>query len=292
MDYGKLLSRAWDTLRNNVFIVLLGVLAVLGGAGSGGSGQSGYIIQGKDFRWEDLPNFDFGGHFRGGQLPTPAAGIIVLLVLLIFLIALVFWVLGTIARGGMISAVDDLEESRSTDFMSAFQAGWERGWALLGIGLIPAIPALILLFFSVATLLAASGLDWNQGSRLLGEGWKAITPLLALACVLVPVAVVLSLLRTFANRACMLEGTGVLASYQRGFKVLGENLGSAVIIFLLQVAISIAVGVMMLIPGLLAAVCCLLWPILVLVQAAVVSFVSVLWTLAWREWVPGPEITA
>jgi uncharacterized membrane protein len=90
----------------------------------------------------------------------------------------------------------------------------------------------------------------------------------------------------------MLEGTGVLSSYQRGIEVVGGNLGPVVLLFLLQIGISIVVGVMMIIPGILSAVCCLLWPLLILVQAAFVSYYSTLWTLAWREWVGGETVSA
>jgi hypothetical protein len=120
------------------------------------------------------------------------------------------------------------------------------------------------------------------------EGLSALSPLLVLACVLVPVGFVLSLLRTFANRACMLEDRGVLASYQRGLEVLGANLGPVLILFLLQIAISIAGGIILFVPGILTALCCLLWPLLLLVRAAFAAYYSSLWTLAWREWVNLP----
>jgi len=32
------------------------------------------------------------------------------------------------------------------------------------------------------------------------------------------------------------------------------------------------------------ALCCVLWPVLLLVQGAIASYFSTLWTLAWREW--------
>jgi len=114
-----------------------------------------------------------------------------------------------------------------------------------------------------------------------------VAPLAALACVLVPVVVVLSALRIFANRACMLEDLGVFASYRRGVEVLLENIGPALVLFLLQLAISIGLGIVLAIPGVVMALCCLLWPVLLLVQGAIASYFSALWTLAWREWTGG-----
>lgn len=48
-----------------------------------------------------------------------------------------------------------------------------------------------------------------------------------LACIALPLALVLELLRALANRACMLEGLGVLDAYRRGIEILVENLGVA-----------------------------------------------------------------
>ena len=109
-------------------------------------------------------------------------------------------------------------------------------------------------------------------------------PFIALVCILLPVALVLSLVRTFANRACMLEDLGVIASYRRGLEVLVANIGPALILFLLQVGISIALGVVLFLPGLVMVLCCLLWPLLLALRGTVTSYFSTLWTLAWREW--------
>jgi hypothetical protein len=92
---------------------------------------------------------------------------------------------------------------------------------------------------------------------------------------------VLNLLRVFANRACMLEGHGVFAAYRRGIRVLVDNLGSAVLLFLIQAGIGIALGIVLLLP----ALCCLLWPVLLLVQGTAAAYFSTMWTLAWRRWI-------
>ena len=102
----------------------------------------------------------------------------------------------------------------------------------------------------------------------------------ALTCLALPVMLVLDLMRTFANRACMLEDSGVLAAYGRGFKLLGENLASALLLFVIQVGIGIALGLALLLP----ALCCLVWPLLILVQGTSAAYFSTMWTVAWRQW--------
>jgi hypothetical protein len=87
----------------------------------------------------------------------------------------------------------------------------------------------------------------------------------------------------------MLENKGVFSSYRRGMEILGNNLGSAIILFLLQIAVSIGFGLLLFMPGIVMALCCFLWPLLLLVQGAFAAFYSTLWTLAWNMWVGLPE---
>ena len=282
MDYGKLFTRAWDTLWKNAFLILLGVLAVLGSGNSGGTSQSRYLFQDGDFPWQEIQNYDSGGIFSQGDSSLLAIGIILFIALV--LIALAFWVLGLIAKGGMINAVNDLESEKPAGFVSAFQAGWNKVWRLLGIGLVPAIPALILLVI-VVSILVFSGFGFDKGADLSWNGVQAFAPLLFMICLFVPVMMAVQALQTFANRACMLEDKGVVESYRRGWEVLTENLGPAVVLFILQLVINIVLGLIFFIPAILAAICCLLWPLLIFIQAAFMAFYSILWTLAWRDWV-------
>jgi hypothetical protein len=105
-----------------------------------------------------------------------------------------------------------------------------------------------------------------------------------LACILVPLALILSLLRTFANRACVLEDLGVIPSYRRGWNVLLENLGPAIVLFLIQIGIGIALAIVGFLPGILLALCCLLWPLLLAIEGGIAAYFSTAWTLAWRTW--------
>jgi len=284
MDYGKLFTRAWDTLWKNAFLILLGVLVVLGSGNSGGTSQSRYLFQEGDFPWQDIQSYNSGGNFSQEGLSALAIGGIIVLVIALVLIGLAFWAVGLVARGGMISAVNDLESEKPAGFVSAFQAGWAKIWRLLGIGLVPAIPGLIL-FVIVVSILVFSGFAFDPGADIGWDSVQAFAPLLFMICLFVPIMMVVSALQTFANRACMLEDKGVVDSYRRGWEVLTENLGPAVVLFILQLVINIVLGLVFFIPALLAAICCLLWPLLILIQAAFMAFYSILWTLAWREWV-------
>jgi len=290
MDYGKIFGRAWDIIWEHKFLILLGVLVALSAGGSGSGNQAQYAFNNNDLQWGDLPSFEYGTPFRNLDLPLIGIGLIVLLVGLLFLLGLVFWAAGTISRGGLINAVNEIDEGNPTSFSEAFRAGWEKGWRLIGIGLVPSIPIMVLVIISVGMFVGYGGIELLTEGNFPLVGVGRGLPVILLACLLVPTALILGLLRNFANRACMLEDLGVIGSYRRGFEVLGDNFGPALLLFLIQVALSIGIWVMMLIPGILIALCCLLWPLLILINGAFSAYYSTLWTLAWREWVADEQL--
>ena len=189
--------------------------------------------------------------------------------------------------------MDTHERGAASTFGLAWQAGWQRIWTLIGIGLVPLIPVILLSLVGIA----AGGLLYSvrsvaqSGPGMETVGGGAAVLMAAFVCIGVPIALALALLSTFANRACMLEATGVWASYQRGWSVLRTNLGGALILFLLQIAISLGLGILLFIPGIVVALCCLLWPLMLLVEGAITAYFSTVWTLAWREWTRQPVAT-
>lgn len=287
MNYSQLFRRAANIVWQHKFLIVLGILAAFS-SGSGG-GNNGFRFDldggqpGQQWQWpEGVPqDMPFLPELQGMGAGVPA--VVILLACVALLVGAALYVLGTIARGGLIASVDDIEEGRKTSFGEAWGAGWRRGWTLVGIGLLPAIPALIGFLIALMGLAATAGLSSiGRGFAVSNVGVGSFFGILL--CILLPVSLVLSLLRTFANRAAMLEGLGVLASYGRGFSVLMENLGPALLIFILQVVITVVLAIVLLPAGVFVALCCLLWPLLFLFQGFMASFFSAVWTLAWRQW--------
>jgi hypothetical protein len=71
--------------------------------------------------------------------------------------ALAIWVISTIARGGLIAGASTYDRGGSSTFGQAWNAGWQKGWRLLGIGLIPAVPAVVLAVLGVGLRRRRSG---------------------------------------------------------------------------------------------------------------------------------------
>jgi hypothetical protein len=289
MDYSRLLNRAWTMIWTHKFLILLGVLAALGGGGVGNN----FSWRLNDGNSGNRAPFTFGeGTFTG----FPVA-LLILLIGFAIALALVLWVIGTVARGGLVTAVDGIESGGQASFMTAWAAGWHKVWPLLGIALLPAIPILVLVVAGLLATGVLAGFATLAGVNLaipLRTGLAVVIG--AFVCIAVPFALVLTLLRNFAERACMLENLGVLPAYRRGWDVLVRNLGPAILLFLIQIVLTILLAIVMIGPGLVIALCCLLWPVLLLIGGGVAAYFSTLWTLAWREWTvgttSGAEITS
>lgn len=287
MDYGQLIKRAWNLVWEHKFLILLGVLVALGSA-NGGDGNAGKAASsfGDGSAAVQLPSdFEFSLRWIMDSISIPryAAISIVIIAGVLLVVGLAVWVLSLVSRGGLIDGVNALEAGQTSSFGEAFQAGWQKIWTLLGIGIIPAIPALLL---GVVTAVAAVSFFGVIKVNTITTSPNIVLAILAIAVVLLLVVftVFLSLLQTFANRACMLEDKPVFAAYKRGFSVLMENFGSALVLLLIQITVSLGIGIVMILPSIVMALCCLLWPLLILIQGVTSAYFSTLWTLAWRQW--------
>jgi hypothetical protein len=284
MEYGNIIRRAVNIVWQNKYLIVLGILAALGsgiggggGGGGGGGSSNGGAAQGPDI---------------SGEVSAFLAGAIGIVICVAILVGILLWAISAIARGGLVASVDTIEEGGKSSFSHGWRAAREKTWTLLGIGLLPGIPGLIMFVAGLGAFAAYGGLSALLGERFaVPAGMGGLGGLLALlACVVVPIVLLLTILRSFAERAAMLEGLGVMDSYRRGWNVLTANLGEATLLFLLQIAIFIILGLVFFVPGILIALCCLLWPLLLVIQGGVSAAVSAIWTLAWREWTGGPKL--
>jgi len=272
MNYSKTFSKAWNIVWNNKFMIVLGILASMANFGSSSGGSQGVANDGSNF------NFNFSEPFKGIDIPVWA----IFLILFIIAIAVMLWALSLISRGGLVYGADVTSKGQSSSFSESFSAGLKKGWRLIGIGLVPAIP--MIGFIAVAFIgfkLYFTNVNISTGNFAYVPNTVIILPMVG---TLLLVFLVLSLLQTFAERACMLEDTNVFGSYSRGLQVLVKNLGEAIVLFLLQILVSIFIGIALFLPGIIAALCCFLWPLVFAVQGAFAAFYSSLWTVSWNEW--------
>lgn len=299
MDYGKIFSRAWQITWRWKVLWIFGFLASLGsGGGSGGGGSSG------------MDNSRGPGGFPDFDISPEIGGLIIALVCVALIIALVFWVLSIISRGALIAGVQQVEDEGKTTFGSAWRVGLSRFWTIFGVGFLAGLPIIITLVALIGlgiAVIAGAGFnfDFDAPERALAVILPALACLIPLACVVLVLAVVLSQIQIYAERAAILEGKGWIDAFKRGWQVLKTNLGPTIVFWLIFLVIggifaaiiiggilAMALPVMALVgnndPGALAIITMcggLLVGVVIfsVVGAIVQTFTSATWTLAYRQ---------
>ena len=240
MDYSATIRRGWEITWNNKWLWLLGFLAALG---SSATSTSNYSTNSQDL-----------GATTGGispELGAALAGGVLLLVCVFFVVGILLWLVSLAARGGLIAAVNDLDNGQKSSFGQSFRQGWRKVLPLAGMT--------ILLFAVVIILFIALGVGFAgtiAGAIASGSsgGSDALTAVLGTAgllffcllCVTVLLTLVLNLIYPFAFRGMMLRDLGVMDAIRHGWQVLRNNLGEilllGLIFFVINLIISFIVG--------------------------------------------------
>lgn len=288
MDYGTMISRAWVITRQYTWLWILGLLVL--GLGSGNVDLS-------------LPSsFDITGMAATDPLlPSAMMGVIILTGLLAT-VGVALWVVGALARGALISAVDQIEREGGASLVDAWLGGIRCFGRLFLIGLPVAAPALLLTFLTyVAALPGSAG-----GMVIEGLGSVVTLCLLPLCCLLTAASLALTLIQAFADRAAVIEDLGPGAAWRRGWSVLVEHQDRLPALAVVWALLTVVVRLLVTLPttglilpvvflgvvgapvgsGPLAVVCLagFLTVLAMLLYALVSVFTSTLWTLAYRDW--------
>ena len=307
MDFGKVLGRAWQITWRWKILWILGFLASLGQGSGGGTGQFNYTLSGDEF------DFDRWGWRLGTQLEEfwiTFAGIVLLIICLLFILAIVFWVISVISRGGLIAGVQQIEEEGSTSFGQAWRGGARKFWTLFGLAVLAALPLIVMVIIGLVVLgLGIAGgvglLDVSEAAGVSTIIFFAVTCGGFLCCGFFLVVIVLEQIRIYGERAAILEDLGWIDAFSRGWQVLKENLGATILLWLIFFAIGIVIfGISFVILFALAAPLLGLFAvdepglwlfgpfcfggllsalIFALIRTLVTVFTSATWTLAYRE---------
>ena len=301
MSYTKIIERAWQITRKHKPLWFFGFLLALfsvGGRGNEGRGMQ-YTMG-----WED-------------RLPGPwVVGLIVAVIGVVAVLAIASIVLRYVSEGALIGMVREAEDAGETNVRSGWRAGWRRFLHLLAIDLMVGIPAaitvVILLGIGASPLLLL--LAEVKVLTIIGVVMTILLMLLAIASIIV-LGTLLSVLRGFGFRACVLEQQGPWASLQRSYHLLRQNGRQVVGIWLVMLGIGMAVNLAAIPVGLLIAalvggptmavyamtkamaptvlIAAALGLVGALIMAAVLSvyqvFRSTVWTLTYTEIAPRPQ---
>lgn len=290
MDYGAILSRAWKITWNNKILWLFGLFA--------GTGAS--------FNFRGGGSRDGNGGFTGGpggadvqrqierllDRPEVVAAILAVAALVI-LIAIAFFILSVIARGGLIGGIRIADDNGQVTFGEAWSIGLRYFWRMLGMVLLLIAPILVLALLAVVI-----------GVLTFGLGLVCLLPLICVFVILyIPYAGVIWL----GQIGVVVEDLKVFDGMKRGWELLKTNIGPVIIVGLLLFVIGFLIGFVVLVPlvviaipaivafmanprdpniplivGSIVAFLCFL-PVLWVLSGMINTWIYSVWTLVYRE---------
>jgi len=217
MDFGAILSRAWQIIWKHKIIWLFGILAGCSSANTGSSNIQ-YTFQ------NDLPP-RVQNIFN--NMPSGEIALLIGLAILFVVVAVILAVfLGTIGRVGVIrGAVQADQEIRKPEFSELFNGSMPYFWRVFGLNLLVGLAVVLAFgaFFVIGVL----------GSIVtLGLGLLCFIPLL---CLLVPISWVIGIVLEQANIAIVVEDLGIMPGLQRAWEVVKNNAGNYIVMALILV---------------------------------------------------------
>lgn len=300
MDFGKVLTRAWEIIWKHKILWIFGILASCGSQGGNFGGNSNFSMDSRDLsnlppQWQE-----FFRNLQNGFDRTPderIIGIVLVLACIVLLLVLACWLLSTFGRVALIKGTLLAEAGKSFGFSSLVGATFPVfGSALLLSILLSVLPIatgifLFVLFVSFSVL-------------TLGFGLLCAIPLF---CLLVPLAIAYNVYTEMTYVALVSEALGVIEAVNRGWQVFRNNLGNVAVIALILIIGGLFVGLLLGLPvifvvapfligmlanapgaqntGLIISVICLVLalPVIVLGNGILHSYLQSAWTLTYQE---------
>jgi hypothetical protein len=297
MDFGAILSRAWQIIWKHKIIWVFGILAGCSSANAGSSNLR-YTFEG------DLPpRLQFLFNNMPGWETASLIGLVILFVIVAVILAIF---LGTIGRVGVVrAAVQTDQETRKLEFSELFNGSMPYFWRVFGLNV------LVGLAVTAAVLVLIMMIIFG-GIVTLGLGLLCFIPMI---CLLVPISWVISVVLEQANIAIVVEDLGIMAGLERAWNVVKNNAGNYIVMALilvlgvsliggliigLPVAIVIAPAMFGVLYGsdqslgvgfLLTALCTGVYlPIAIFLNGILQSYVKTAWTLTFLRLTGKPAV--
>ena len=312
MGYGDIIKRAWHITWRYRALWVLGLFAGVAGASSGGgsggssnsfNSSSGSGGSGTDqfFRGLDPANWaDQLSRF----LPAIIAG-----TMLLVAIGFVLWIVGIAARGGLIQAVDAIEEGRTFTLGAAWDAGFGRFWRLLGLSVLLGLP-MVLVWLGLAVAVA---LPFLGAIRMGSDPSPALfVPMCGAIVVGLPLlivgGVILGTMSLLGMRSIMLADAGVFEAAHDAWRLFRTRIKDSLIMWFISLGLNMVASIVVAIPIVVVTVAAVIpaiflirsesWPTLIVVSAIAVllitlvvmlytaiwgTFTSALWTIFFRR---------
>jgi hypothetical protein len=301
MNYGDLIRDAFRITLRNRFLWFFGFFA--GGTGTNfvGNVPSG----GGNFNFDDFRRSGAGLTAQVGQGFSETV-LILGIVVVVLLIALFFIILAIISQGALADSVAAIDRGEGRRFGSAFSSGTGNFWRVLGyyvVFFLIALGLLMVIAIPVALLIGGTfAATQSTGARVSVAVVVGILAVLLLIVIFIP----LSIIGQYALRDIVVRRERVLGSVGSGYGLFRHNIGRCLLLWLIQLGLSIGIGIafilLLLIVGLILALPAIglavagyttaaiiaaviagliLLPILLVATGAIGTFFHAYWTLAY-----------
>lgn len=293
MDFGRILSRAWEIIWKYKVLWVFGILAscATGGGGGGSFSNMGGDIDADPGRLS--PQFEQFGRSAERFLADGGWVLVMGLICGALLLGLLFWVIGIFGKVGLIRGFLRAEEGSPIDFRTLFADAKAQLLPALGLNL-------LLVVIGLAAGLALLVVGLPIGLLTLGIG------LICLACLAVPFGAVLTVFGELANVALIKERQGASAALSKAWDMLrskpGPILIMAVLLFVIGIIASVVISIPLLVVFLPFAftifsngdimgqslmiglgLFVLMLPVVLLLQGILTSYVQGAWTLTYLD---------
>ncbi|MBI5870759.1 MAG: hypothetical protein HZB44_07370 [Actinobacteria bacterium] len=251
IDFTRLMGDTWRLIWRHKFLWFFGLFA--GGSSSfGGSGNFNF-----DAGTGDGPSNGRGRADDTGQefLDWINAHLTLVLVLAAAVVTffILIWLWSVVCRGAVIGSVRDVRQERNISFRSAFARGRESFGRLLlfdlfllllGICLFVIVAATVLFILFLVMVAGTAGTAilsiiglWLLALAVFGLGYLACCTIWFVPWVFFGIIV------NYATRAVVLEQMRPMAAFRRGWRVMMDNLGQTMLLFLINLGLSIGAGI-------------------------------------------------
>jgi hypothetical protein len=238
MNYGEVLSRAWQIIWKHKALWIFGILAGCGStSGGGGQGNLSYQFSGQDNMPPAMENF-----FRQfEQIPDwQIAPIVFIGILLVLLVVIVVVFLSTMGRIGMYrgTQLGDGGAERLS-FGELFRGGLPYFWRVFLLNLL--VGLVIFVVVLALTILGVLATAVTLGAFLI-----CLIPLLCLA---VPIGWLIGVWIEQSSIAIVVEDLGITAGLSRGWQVFRDNLATMILIgIILVIGVGLIGGIIIALP--------------------------------------------
>src|SRR3990167_3255453 len=212
-------------------------MAIFAASGSYASSNTGYNYGSGDYDYGELTNKI--SEFIEQNWTAILIGIAVL-----FILALIYWVISIISRGALVGSVSEIKAGRQQNFASAFKIGLSNFWKVLVFGiLLSLIFITIFIILSIIPMISIFSQLW----------WLMIISGLLSIILFIIVSVLIGIISTYALRFIIIEKSAVIRSFSESWAFIKSNWKEIILLVLISWVIGIVVAI-----GLIVAVLAIL----------------------------------